>query len=551
MTKSVEKCKHEKKCHNVTRYVKAGLCDFGAGTKCSPYNSLQQAQADPSWDTLIVLASPFVLDGGITLKNGQKLIGEKDPINNLSGDQPTITNTSDELNGGNGVFVKNGNVVIKNIYFKDTWASAINYNNAANIHVSHVLVTGWNQSQSSAPIVPFRNPAGDIRTSLELTALFGQTRHNGTTSLFKVVIRDGYTGGGVFDSPILGAKRKFHADNVEISGIRSIIAGAPGLSRSPAAISTFANAGTHQKIIIENSSFHDFPPTDVSITVIRGLSLRAADGGKVSALVQNCLFKNIYNTSVGSADHILGVALTELPRQKCEFDAVIKNCFFEESNPNNPADTVNWQTYNSINNLRYQHNTAVNVLDTIATFDDGDSRTKYKITDNNATGLDAFYYVISGTFLDSPNNMVTHVTIKNNKYVGGQFTGGLSVISGVDGEPAPWTRLIVDMENNCFDGQESGFAGISAFNFAGDQEGAGNATVNAHNNNITGFLHSVYQDSTNVTINAQRNFWGPEGPVDVVNIPPGSVDVSNPLQFPIRCPKFAYCLTPTILNGPV
>lgn len=535
-----------KKCglgHSKVKYVRAGLCQSGNGSRHHPYNSLAVAEADTTWTTLIVLSSPFLLDGGITLRPGTRLIGEKSPVNgSLAHDQPTITNSSDASNGGNGVIVKSGNVTIKNIYFKDTWASAIQYNNADDLNVSHVLATGWNQGELSAPIIPFRNPAGDIRSSLELTALFGQTAHNGTTSLNHVVLSNGHTGGGVFDSPILGAKRKFHADNVDVSEIGSIITPAPGLSRSANAILTFAYADTFQKILIENSSFHDFQPTALSNLIARGLSLRATNGGKVNAVVQNCFFKNIYPTGGTFGDHILGVVLTELPTRRCEFDATIKDCFFEETSSENQADTMNWQTYNSISNVVYKRNTSVNVLDTLATFDDGDSITNYTVTDNNATGLDAFYFVISGTFLGNPSHMNTHVTVNNNKYVGGLFTGGLSVVSGFDGEPAPWTNLVVDMHGNCFDGQGNGFAGISAFNFAGDQEGAGHSVVNAHDNNLTGFSHSVFQDATNVVINAQRNWWGPNGPVDVVNNPPGSVDVTNPLAAPIRCPQFAFCI---------
>jgi hypothetical protein len=47
------------------------------------------------WDILLILSSSTSLNGGITLKDDQKLIGEENLTDiALSPTQPTITNTS-------------------------------------------------------------------------------------------------------------------------------------------------------------------------------------------------------------------------------------------------------------------------------------------------------------------------------------------------------------------------------------------------------------------------------------------------------------------------
>jgi hypothetical protein len=53
--------------------------DGGDGAKNKPFNALQQAEAASlPGDTIYILPSPAadVLDGGIQLKDGQKLLGE-------------------------------------------------------------------------------------------------------------------------------------------------------------------------------------------------------------------------------------------------------------------------------------------------------------------------------------------------------------------------------------------------------------------------------------------------------------------------------------------
>jgi hypothetical protein len=80
-----------------TWYVQAGSTHT-AGTKTQPFGSLAQAQsASLAGDTIVVLPSALVLDGGIELKPGQTLRG----VGALSGalPGPKLTNTTANLDG--------------------------------------------------------------------------------------------------------------------------------------------------------------------------------------------------------------------------------------------------------------------------------------------------------------------------------------------------------------------------------------------------------------------------------------------------------------------
>ena len=96
---------------------------------------------------LIIVSSLFPLDGGITLKPGQKLIGEEDPTGiAISPTQPTIINTG-TTNDGNGVVVT-GDATIKNLFVNNTNNSGIDTALAENLTIENVRVTGFSQNQA-------------------------------------------------------------------------------------------------------------------------------------------------------------------------------------------------------------------------------------------------------------------------------------------------------------------------------------------------------------------------------------------------------------------
>src|SRR6476659_6084735 len=80
-----------------TWYVKGDAAAGGNGSRGRPFATLQQVEtASQPGDTIRVLPSMRPLDGGIQLKDGQRLMGLGDQVTKAaaSSARPTITNTS-------------------------------------------------------------------------------------------------------------------------------------------------------------------------------------------------------------------------------------------------------------------------------------------------------------------------------------------------------------------------------------------------------------------------------------------------------------------------
>src|SRR5947207_15577850 len=78
-----------------TWYVKADAAAGGNGSRSRPFATLEQVEAaSQPGDTIRVLPSMRPLDGGIQLKDGQRLTGLGGPGTKAtaSGARPTITN---------------------------------------------------------------------------------------------------------------------------------------------------------------------------------------------------------------------------------------------------------------------------------------------------------------------------------------------------------------------------------------------------------------------------------------------------------------------------
>ncbi len=79
-----------------TWHVKADAAAGGDGSRSRPFATLEQVEkASQPGDTIRVLPSTRPLDGGIQLKNDQRLIGDGDPVAKAApaGARPTISKT--------------------------------------------------------------------------------------------------------------------------------------------------------------------------------------------------------------------------------------------------------------------------------------------------------------------------------------------------------------------------------------------------------------------------------------------------------------------------
>lgn len=525
-------------CHKKhVKYVQGGLCEAGEGSKRHPFNSLADAEADTSWNVLVVLPSTTPLDGGITLRPKTKLIGASfsptDIALNVA--QPTITNTTDARNGGNGVVVT-GDAVIENIYFKNTWSSAINFNQGRDLIVKNVLVTGHNQGAVFSPI---SLPNGEI---IEVAGIHGQPTECGKTIIDEVIIRNNHTGSGIIDLPMLGAHRKLIVKETEISeltdvnpetnlNVMNVVA---GIFCGPQGLNA------EQKAIIENIYVHDFLPQAVAN---EGVFFLAAEGGKGEIEVVDSIFDHIHNNSQLSTIHIHIESVTTdsfvLPGIKSEVKALVNGCSFQEPEENitAPVSAVLVETTNSITDWLVKGNTVTNVYDNFVSSSDGIE--KGAIIGNKGTGNDAFFLIFTSdqSAFGNPQR-ISKIFIRDNNFVGGNDRGAIAVVPNIDDTTNnnPWDLLRIYANNNCFDGAGRGFAGLYG-NQLGIGSGAGNAAIIAHENSIVDFTFDISDIGANVSYFAQRNWWGPAGP-DNINISGTSfVDVSDPLTRPIICPN--------------
>ena len=126
-----------------TWYVKADAAAGGDGSRGRPFATLEQVEAaSRPGDTVRVLASTRPLDGGIQLKDGQRLIGLGDPVTKApaSGPGPTVTNTSAARYNGDAVRLANNNVV-ENIHIDGAARAGIFGVNAVRPEIRGTLIT--------------------------------------------------------------------------------------------------------------------------------------------------------------------------------------------------------------------------------------------------------------------------------------------------------------------------------------------------------------------------------------------------------------------------
>ena len=133
-----------------TWYVKADAAAGGDGSRGRPFATLEQVEtASKAGDIIRVEPSSRALDGGIQLKDGQRLIGLGDPVTKAGAGRalPTITNTTATRYNGDGVRLANNNLV-ENIHIDGAARAGIFGVNAARPEIRGTLITN-NMSQGN------------------------------------------------------------------------------------------------------------------------------------------------------------------------------------------------------------------------------------------------------------------------------------------------------------------------------------------------------------------------------------------------------------------
>jgi hypothetical protein len=151
-----------------SHYVMAGAGDGGSGTKATPFKSLREAEdASKPGDTIFLIPGKAgtVLDGGISLKPRQKLLGIESYPNQFSKLSPTyiaMTNTTDRLDGV-CVELSESNEVsgiqFKNIRNHAIRGSKVNFSGSI---IKHILVTGCIESEEVIYAIYLETDSGRI-----------------------------------------------------------------------------------------------------------------------------------------------------------------------------------------------------------------------------------------------------------------------------------------------------------------------------------------------------------------------------------------------------
>jgi hypothetical protein len=126
-----------------TWHVKADAATGGDGSRNRPFATLEQVEkASQPGDTIRVLPSTRPLDGGIQLKDNQRLVGDGDAVTKAPAGaaRPTITNTTSARYHGDGIRLANNNVV-ENIHLDGASRAGIMGVNAARAQIRNNLIT--------------------------------------------------------------------------------------------------------------------------------------------------------------------------------------------------------------------------------------------------------------------------------------------------------------------------------------------------------------------------------------------------------------------------
>ena len=126
-----------------TWHVQADAAGGGDGSRSRPFATLEQVEtASQPGDTIRVVPSPRPLDGGIQLKDNQRLIGLGDPVTKAPANRarPTITNTSSTRYNGDAIRLAN-NTLVQNIHIDGAARSSVFGVNAARAQIRGNLIT--------------------------------------------------------------------------------------------------------------------------------------------------------------------------------------------------------------------------------------------------------------------------------------------------------------------------------------------------------------------------------------------------------------------------
>ena len=269
---------------SAVRYIQGGAAPGGDGSSRRPWNSLAQAEAG-SWIELKVLPSTTVIVGGLTMKDGQVIVGVYE-------EQALFASVADDGVHEGDVFVAVGNNKFRNLTITTAFRCGINAVNSKNLIVKHVIFRNTNTAN-----LRFNYDYQDFSTTLELSLPFAAISYFGSRQDL----------GGLERLNTLDGILKVR--DAAFDGNRAGIQVGAGNAQ---AVNVTAKAG-NRRYDIRASTF---------IRTSNGADIRVflATGGKVHGKIRQCSFDNNANANGQTAVHI-GSARTGIPNLPGRGDA--------------------------------------------------------------------------------------------------------------------------------------------------------------------------------------------------------------------------------------
>ncbi|KGJ99057.1 hypothetical protein [Thalassotalea sp. ND16A] len=450
------------------------------GSKQNPYGSLLEVQADPECEVINVLYSETLLDGGIVLKDGQRLEGNK----GKNGALPVITNTTAALNGF-GIILAIDNS-IKHIHVKDTLTSGILGSYlvqpvGGDLKIQNTLVTGANQSAGFSPFAQAWASVGIV-----------------SEADMNLVIENSEIGEA--DAPSVGIIQLVGHAEVQISHTKVRDQGhLPGGSNVSSGITVIAANNSSVDVLINNTSVSNIGHDTLSNS--DGLLLLNQGSGAMTVLVDGYRYSN--PDDGGKIGTSTGIEMGFFDSTGGgSFSGIVTNSIIEDA----------WHA-------------GIQVLDQ---FSGGSNTLTVEIRDNKikncAQGIQGFMDATpnSSMFLNITDNVIDSPTDRGEgRELGGGIYIGLS-------------RAVLDvaevfMENNLIVNSETTGLEFSLFNATANSilldSGLGGLGSAGQNRIINSGVFDISADG--VSVSAAGNWWGSDtGPAFLNELNGGTINVT-------------------------
>lgn len=193
-----------------TWWVSASAGTAGNGSQAKPFRTLAAVErASGPGDTIRVLPSRRVLDGGIRLRVGQRLIGSGDPVTTLgpTAPAPRLTNRTSARLAGDAVRLADG-ATVRNLRIANAFRGGIYGSEVSAVTVAGNDVSGHNTSCTQGFLIPqFNAPtnvpgvgitiAGGLPNGWAGIMLDAARRTGGTATISGNRVHDAECGDGV------------------------------------------------------------------------------------------------------------------------------------------------------------------------------------------------------------------------------------------------------------------------------------------------------------------------------------------------------------------